>query len=481
MSKPGRPPAQPADAERLRKLERLAALQRSYSLFFYKPYPKQAEFHALGVDKRERILMAGNQLGKTWCASYEATFHATGIYPDWWVGRRFERPNRAWVSNRTAELTRDGPQRYLLGQIGSWGTGTIPQDKIIDIRKARGIAEAAELILIRHIHGGVSQIVFKAYKDGREAWQTETLDWIWLDEEPPIDIYTEALARTTATHGPLFMTFTPMLGMSDVVARFWPNPLPHCGYATLGIEDALHIAASKREEEIAKYPEHEREARVYGMPMLGSGRIFPIAEEVLREDDLAEIPEHWKRLNGIDFGWEHHTAAVQLAYDVDADCIHLVRAYRQKKQIPLIHAAAIKPWGDWVPTAWPHDALQHDKGSGAQLKDLYSKSGLVMLAERAQFPDDRGNGVEAGLIELLQRMQTGRFRVAASLSEWWEEFRGYHRKDGKVVKERDDLMDATRYATMMLRYALAFALRPQRPDRYAQSRHRQGNVTWMSQ
>ena len=75
-----------------------------------------------------------------------------------------------------------------------------------------------------------------------------------------------------------------------------------------------------------------------------------------------------------------------------------------------------------------------------------------MLGERATHPDG-SNSVEAGLLDLNQRMRTGRFRVFATLSAWWEEFRLYHRKAGKLVKERDDLMSATRYALMMLRYA----------------------------
>ena len=56
-------------------------------------------------------------------------------------------------------------------------------------------------------------------------------------------------------------------------------------------------------------------------------------------------------------------------------------------------------------------------------------------------------------MDMLTRMQTGRFKVFKHLNDWWEEFRLYHRKDGKVVKEDDDLMAATRYALMMLRFA----------------------------
>jgi hypothetical protein len=52
-------------------------------------------------------------------------------------------------------------------------------------------------------------------------------------------------------------------------------------------------------------------------------------------------------------------------------------------------------------------------------------------------------------------MQLGKFKVFSHLAEWFEEFRMYHRKDGKIVKESDDLMAATRYAYMMRRHALS--------------------------
>ena len=43
--------------------------------------------------------------------------------------------------------------------------------------------------------------------------------------------------------------------------------------------------------------------------------------------------------------------------------------------------------------------------------------------------------------------------MAAHLVDWFEEFRTYHRKDGLIVKLRDDLMSASRIGVMMLRYA----------------------------
>jgi len=217
------------------------------------------------------------------------------------------------------------------------------------------------------------------------------------------------------------------------------------------IDDAEHYTPDQRAAIIASYPEHEREARVQGIPTLGSGRVFPIKDEDIAIDAMS-IPKHWARINGLDFGWDHPFAAASCAWDKDADVWYVTAIYRESKSTPVIHAASIKPWGDWIPCAWPHDGLQHDKGSGDQLALLYSEQGLNTLPDRATF-EDGGNGVEAGVIEMLDRMKTGRFKVFSHLKEWFEEFRLYHRKDGKIVKERDDLLSATRYALMMKRYA----------------------------
>lgn len=466
------------------RLRRLADLKKDCALFFYKPYAKQSVFHAAGSQYRERLLMAGNQLGKTFAAGNEVAYHVTGLYPDDWTGKRFNRPVRGWVGSVTSELTRDGAQRILLGPVGRWGTGCIPKEMIKEIKRARGVPDAVETILIKHESGETSQIGFKSYKDGREAWQAETLDFIWYDEEPPEDIYTEGVTRTNNTKGVVFLTFTPLLGMSNVVMRFYAkdptNPNAHHPdrhITNMTIHDVEHYSDEQKRQIIAAYPAHEREARAMGIPMLGSGRIFPVAEEVLREDPIADVPSTWKQIIGIDFGWDHPTAAVKILWDEPNDVLHVVSAYRQSEAAPLIHAAAIKPWGDWVPVAWPHDALQHDK-RGDQFFKIYDDLNLSMISEHAQFADKRGNSVEAGLMELLQRMQTGRFKVDRTLSQWWEEFRMYHRKDGQVVKERDDLMDATRYAFMMLRYAVPLEYAPKKPDRYAGRNY--GGATWMS-
>lgn len=400
--------------------------------------------------------MAGNQLGKTLSAGAETAIHATGRYPDWWEGRVFNSPIDAWVSGVTGESTRDNPQRWLYGPLGAPGTGMIPAGAIKDVSPRRGLADALDTMIVRHggggdVQAGLSQIGFKSYDQGREKWQGPTKQLIWYDEEPPLDIYTEGLTRTNVGLNPVFLTFTPLQGMSDVVKRFLIEKVTGTHITQMTIDDALHYTPEERKAIIDSYPAHEREARARGVPTMGSGRVFPIVEEFIKIDAF-EIPAHWPQICGLDFGWDHPSAGVRLAWDRDTDTLYVTATHRAREQTPLLFAGSVKPWGAWLKWAWPHDGLQHDKGSGEQLAKQYGEQGLSMLAEKATF-EDGTNGLEAGVAEMLTRMQTGKLMVFSHLNDWFEEFRLYHRKDGLIVKVNDDLISATRYAMMMRRFA----------------------------
>lgn len=421
----------------------------------YKPYAKQMEFHAAGLTYRERLLMAGNQLGKTFSAGAEVAMHATGRYPDWWTGRKWSRPTVGWVASETMEVSRDAAQRVLLGRASERGTGAIPGDDIVMIGRYPNVQDAATLCRVKHISGGISTIVFKSYDQGRTKFQGDAIDWFWPDEEPPEDIYTEGLTRTNATGGLVLMTFTPLLGMSKVVRRFISEESPDRKVVRMGIKDALHYTDEERARIIASYPEHEREARTEGLPMLGEGAVFPVARQAISWD-ATPIPAHWARLCGLDFGWDHPTAMAWIALDRDSDVIYVYDCHKQSKATPVIHAATIKARGDWIPVAWPHDGLQHDKGSGEQLAEQYRRQGVRMLEQRATF-EDGSNGLEAGVMEMLDRMQTGRLKVASHLEPLFDEIGTYHRENGRIVKENDDLISAVRYAIMMRRYATTSA------------------------
>lgn len=454
--------------ETLRVLEAAVEKRKFRRMDFFTPYKRQKAFIALGSTKRERLLMAGNQLGKSEVGAFEMACHLTGIYPDWWLGRKWDRPIKAWIAGETTVLVRDVQQKKLCGEPGvvdAFGTGMIPRDMLLDKSMARGATDAYDTIQVRHVSGGVSIGRFKSYEQGRTKFQGETLDVVWEDEEPAIEIHNEVLTRVTATKGMVYITFTPLKGRSTVVLRFMEEASPDRAVVSMTIDDVTaekngHISKEDRDQIVAGYDAKERDARSKGIPLLGSGRIYSVSDEMIREPAIDHIPPYWVKIWGIDFGMNHPFAAVLMLWDKDNDVIHVHHVIRIAEALPIVQAKLMKQIAAAVPVAWPHDGDNREKGSGAPLVDSYRKEGLQMLPDRAEHASG-GNSVEAGLNEIADRMRTGRLKVASHLSEWFEEFMFYHRKDGLVVKLRDDVMDAMRTGIMMKRFARAVSLGPE--------------------
>jgi phage terminase large subunit-like protein len=441
--------------DRLKALEAQAKARREAAMRRFKPYDKQRAFFDAGTSKRERLFMAGNQLGKSEAGAFEVACHLTGQYPEWWEGRRFDGPVKAWAAGETSLAVRDVSQKKLCGEPGvldALGTGMIPRSVFASKPTlGHGATDAFDTIQVKHISGGVSILRFKSYEQGRQKFQGETLDFIWMDEEPDLAIYTECLTRTNATNGFVFVTFTPLKGRSDVVIRFLDDPSPDRTVVSMTIEDVAHIKPDEKARIISSYPAHEREARINGTPMLGSGRIFAYSEESISEPSLTYIPAHWYKGWAIDFGIGHPFAAVLMLHDRDNDVIHVHHAFKIADALPITHAARMTPLGINVPVSWPHDGDSREKSSGETLASAYKAAGLKMQPEHATFPEG-GYDTEAGILEMSQRMATGRFKVAEHLSEWFEEYRFYHRKDGMIVKVKDDILSATRIGIMDRRH-----------------------------
>jgi phage terminase large subunit-like protein len=453
----------------------------------YAPYAKQREFHAMGATKRERLLLAGNQLGKTLAAGMEVAMHLTGNYADDWEGKRFAKPVVAWVSGVTAEATRDGAQRILLGRAGSLGTGTIPGKNIIGAPLSRpGVADAVAIVKVRHVTGGTSTLIFKSYDQGREKWQGDTIDVLWPDEEPPEEIYTEGLTRTNAGDGGkggiCLMTFTPLLGMSNVVKRFLMEDSKDRGVVTMTIDDVGHYSDEQKASIIASYPAHEREARTKGIPTLGSGRVFPVTEESISWQ-LVPLPGISRASSAwISDGTTRPLLAGSLTIPTPISFTSPTPtgcASRRRSSMPRDQGAQ-QGREDSRRLAARRPAAR--QGLGHPACSAVSRPGLEMLPEHATFMDG-SNGLEAGVVEMLTRMQTGRLKVAAHLTEFFEEFRLYHRKPTgplgipQIVKIHDDLISAIRYGMMMLRFARVIQ---SASDSYSAKRSAASNNPWLA-
>ena len=457
----------------LELLKELRQRERFNRVDTYDPYPYQLKFHKSGSQANQRLLMAANRIGKSYCGSMELSYHLTGLYPEWWEGKVYHQPITAWAGGVSNETTRDIGQCELLGAPDdpeAGGSGTIPKNYIIKTERKPGVPNAKSVALIRHVSGGNSSLFFKAYEMGVEKWQGRSVDCIWLDEEPSREIYSQAVTRTLDRQGMVYMTFTPEHGMTETVASFMNNLQDGQSLTNATWDDASekvetfkgskgHLNESVMHQILSSYSPHEREMRRYGRPSIGSGLVFPVQDEKIIIDPIS-LPDHWPRIAGIDFGYDHPTAVVWAAWDKDEDELYIYDCYRQSKATPAVHAQAIRNRPSFVPLAWPHDGNRRDSMGNPGLAEQYRTLGCNMLLEHFTNPPalgekKGGNSVEEGLMDILQYMENGKFHVFSTLSDWFEEFRMYHRKGGKVIPFKDDLMSATRYAVLSRRFAIS--------------------------
>ena len=437
--------------------------------------PWQLDFHEAGKDNQERLIVCANRVGKSESGGYETALHMTGDYPDDWDGKRFDQPVLVWTGSPTNETSRDIVQKALIGGTSKdeLGTGFIPREKIIGKPKMRqaGVSDVVDGFKVKHVSGATSTCILKTYEQGWRKWQGTEPHIVWLDEEPDhFRIYTESLTRLLTSHGIMMVTFTPLLGQTELVRHFQHSENEGVWVGTATWEDAPHLLKSERERMMRSYPQHELQARTMGVPMMGEGAIFTTSEDDIRVDPF-EIPHYFTRINGIDFGLDHPFACAKIAIDRDSDIIYLYDDYRKKGEINLaFHAEKIKQPSPWIPVSWPHDgAKRSPSASGKETISLSKKMrglGVNMLSKSARYENDKGGPQPVWPIieEIMERERSGRFKVFSTCTSYLEERRNYHMKDGKLVDKRDDTLKACFYAVMMRRYAkTSQAKTPRRP------------------
>lgn len=444
-------------------------------------YPWQRKFNAATAVHEACMLMASNQSGKSRTGCCIDSYHLTGEYPDDWEGHKFKAPPLCWLLGYSGEKTRDLLQAKLFGRFveGEFEGGYVPKDRILDHRAMTGTAGAMREVRVQHVNG-ISVCQFWSYTQGQHALMGDVVDWYHIDEEPKDQtIYPQVLTRTIngdqGRGGRGILTFTPENGKTQMVCQFMGEsfetddevePIDITGMYLQGAtwKECPHITEEKAKKILAKYPAYQRKMRSEGVPLMGSGLIYEFAEEELSIKPF-DYPDYWFVINGMDFGWDHPQAHIQMVWDRDSDIFYIINAWKASKKQPYEAWHVVKPWSNYVPTAWPQDGLQHKtqaSGEAIKLKELYEAEGFNMLPEQATF-EDGGNGVWVGIMEIVNLMKTGRLKIVSSLFDVFEEIRQYHTETIKggedigkmrIVKIKDDLLDAIRYAYMMRRYAI---------------------------
>lgn len=461
---------------------------------FYDPYQFQVNFH--NDQSFSKALEAGNQIGKTVAGTVEDAMDLTGKYPHWFDGKRYDRPISLVCGGINNDKTRDLLQKALFGDPVTWeaslGTGWLPKEDIGKISKKRGVSDAFLHAKIRHYTDGKfdgwSTVSFQSYESGKAAWMGDTIDIFHLDEEPPMDILEQAGRGCIASGGRIRCTYTPENGQTEVVRKIKKEwSLHKAGWPDVAGEDfsieaegeliefetqrtlsgkAGHLTEQKVVNAAKNFAPYQLKMRMRGIPVLGSGLVFAYSEEQIKCKQMS-FPAHFLFMDAIDFGGlsstAHPTAFARMAYDPENDVVYIYDGFRMKgKEIPEVASHIImKTNSDIIPVAYPHDGNKIT-GQGQSTRDQYAQAGVNMCEEHVTNPPAEnqieGKGgiqIMPGITDISARMADGRFVVMDTVNDFWEEFRGYHMKDGKIVDVDDDFMSATRYAVMYKRHAVS--------------------------
>ena len=411
-------------------------------------YKKHMRFYEQGRNYHQRVICAANQVGKTTGFGVEWVFHVTGRYPIWWQGYRFSKPQNWWVCGVSWKDVKEVLQDKLIGEFGHHGEGLIPYDCIDFDSMVKPTKNETPIPSFRVLHtsGDYSNVTFKSYESGRESFQGKPNTCIWLDEEPPLAIYSECLARTTVGETMLVMTFTPLKGTSDMIMNYMPDGWVEEGKVgdgkyVINIEqkDVPHIDEKRRLSLEASYHPHVREARTRGIPSLGSGAIYPVPESTFVIEPF-DIPKHWKKGFGMDVGW-NRTAVIWFAQDPTDNCWHGYSEHYLAESPPAIHAQGILSRGSWIPGVIDSAANGRTQDDGKRLMDEYRKLGLDI--------ENADKSIDTGLLLCWQMLMSGQIKIHRNLTNFLHEIRNYQRDEkGRIVKKNDHLMDAFRYFIM---------------------------------
>lgn len=420
-------------------------------------FPKSMEFFAATRDYQNVNIFGSNRSSKSFSIVYAFSCWLLGDYPEWWPGRVFGKPIRAWLAGETGTLVRNNLQRYLIGEKGAEGQGClIPGNRIKHVAYNSKPEGFAERIIIDSAHGGQSVLDQKTYDMGQYRFASDTVDAAGFDEEPPSGVYSEMTVRTSTTRGIVCGGFTSLQGITPLIEhlapefaggeRKDPKDTGICniviGFADIP-KSVLDDAARKRI--IANSLPHEVGPRTTGVPGLGSGMVYPVSEDDFVIPDVP-IPDHWPRIFGIDPGFNAPTAISWYAYDADNDAIYQTGEYYVKGQPIAVHADAIRRrGGTWMPGIIDYAGGNITDGKGVLQEYRNTCENPLLNANKS---------LSMGHMAVWDRLQTQRWFVFASLRHTRTEFRQYHRDEkGRIADTPRHLMDTWRYVALGIQHA----------------------------
>ena len=417
------------------------------------------------TQKPQWMTMAANQIGKTISEGFHFALDATGKYPDWWKGYRYQHAPNCLALGVDSEQLRSVIQPELFGDIIDppsgrkyFSGGWIHREEIGRIEWSQ-VPNVAKRVEVLGKYGRASIVLRTSSQSktgtGSLSFAGSRICRIWVDECPPDELIGQLNVRTANGNlgqgGHIGYTMTPELGKTKLITQFMEKKSPSQHFiGPVSWDQAPHMTKEKQEILLAGIPEHEKDMRTQGIPFFGEGLIYTCPDKRITIDPFKIESIPWLRyLRAMDLGIGHPTAIVWLAYDPEINRIYVLRTYSESGLQAANHAAVANSYLKFAPCVMPPDIDKREPGSGKTLRDYYYDAGLDNMVDFEN--EDGSRFVEPGILMLDDMMFNDQFKVVSTCKEFFQEKSGYHREKGQIHKEGDDIMDAVRYGSMMIR------------------------------
>ena len=465
------------DADQLRAMqkaqEKIAEDMQFNSIRWFRPFPYQIKFFETGTQFSRRGMIAANRSGKTVASAFEVAYHLTGMYPDWWKGKRWDKPIIAMATGESWEQVAKTLQSKILGcddikQAYKLGSGSVPREKI-DAKSIRADGQNVLAIEIWHVSGGKSKLYFSNYTQQVRHLQGFELDLVLLDEQPPDEIFSELVVRTAAREGQVICSFTPLKGLSGLVRKFWDNIEGYC-HVRVTWDDVPFVnewgedffSQKEREQLERDFMPWERDCRMKGIPLVGKGVVFPLLEWPIYKavDEDLRSNEKMERLISFDLGIKNDPTVISFFF---RDPIEEVIYLHRQITIPAgetpdeyVHYLLDRE-SRGIPIALPHDATLAGRYTLTEqsvrevFEDTYNLNcipGAILNP-----PNDQGkvtNHKAYGINIMRLGMERGTFRINESCKAFLDECRNYAIDDAGRFSDPDDHIDSARIGLLAL-------------------------------
>lgn len=414
-----------------------------------KIHKKQLEFHK--STKRNRWAFGGNRSGKTECGAVESVWLALGIHP-----YRENRENVfGWVVSLSTKVQKEVAQdkilkyldkKYISEIIMNTGKKASPEYGVIDT------------IVVKNVFGGLSRISFKSCEEGREKFQGTSLDFVWFDEEPPEDIYTECRMRVLDKCGDIFGTMTPLKGQTYIYDQIYLNSNHDPEVFSIFMEwaDNPYLSQEELKRLNSCMSQEELTSRRYGKFLSNNkSMVYKEFDQNIHVIEPFTVPHEYYDKISIDPGLNNPLSAHFYACDYDGN-VYVIAEHFEAEQTVEYHANKIKEIAKKL--NWPKrkdgkiealiDSAANQKtlASNKSVTELFFENGIAV---NPNVKKDLFSGISRVKRYLKDGNGNSKLFIFSSCVNLIREIKSYYWGDGdNPVKKDDHALDELRYYIM---------------------------------